>query len=378
MFNIVILKNLCIFANMKEKTDSPFILGNYVLNNVNCLSVIITWVRFPLIFLIIMLHCYSVQRLEGGHDLYFKFVYPFALWLGETGVPAFFFISGYLFFVSRKSYIAKLQSRFHSLFIPYILWNILILLFYVFVYALGYPQEINGKNIANFTLIDYLRLFWDRGSYDNGNYVPILCPLWYIRNLIIMSIISPLLYYIIRYTRELFLIITAAWWMTTPHNAFIPQTILFFSLGAYFAILDINPLEVVDKKRWGVLTLFAVFAIGDILSHVYIGTPINLQIHRISLIFNISALLLLGDWCVRHGYTNKWLPNAAFIVFCVHYPIVVVLRKLCITKFSDASDIVHIMLYIACVVISTVLSLSIYQVLNRYFPKVKNILSGNR
>ena len=344
----------------------------------NRFSNAIAWLRFPLIFLIIMLHCYSVQRLEGGHDLYFKFVYPFALWLGETGVPSFFFISGFLFFVSRKSYIAKLQSRFHSLFIPYILWNILLLLFYVFAYALGFPQEINGKDIAKYTLIDYLRLFWDRGSYDNGNFVPLLCPLWYIRNLIIMSIISPLLYNLILYTRKLFLIIIAAWWMVTPHNAFIPQTILFFSLGAYFAIQNLNPLDMAYKKRWLVLTLFSVFAIGDILSHVYINTPINLQIHRISLIFNIPALLLLGDWCIRHGYTSKWLPNAAFIVFCVHYPIVVALRKFCIVQYSDASDIIHIMLYFACVAISTLLSLSIYQMLNRYFPKIKNVLSGNR
>lgn len=350
----------------------------YIISNANYLPTIITWLRFPLIILIIMLHCYSVQRLNGEHELYFKVVYPFTLWLGETGVPCFFLISGYLFFLSKKSYLGKVHSRFHTLFIPYILWNLLILLLYLFAYILGYPQEINGKTIVDYSFFDYLRLFWDRGSYDSGNFVPLLCPLWYIRNLMIMSIISPLLYYIIKYIRVVFLIIVAVWWMTTPHNAFIPQTILFFSLGAYFAILDINPLEVADKKRWGGLTLFAAFAIGDILSHVYIGTPVNLQIHRLSLIFNIPALLLLGDWCVRHGYTNKWLPNAAFIVFCVHYPIVVALRKFCIAQYSSASDIVHILLYFSCVIISTVLSLSIYQILNKYFPKVKNILSGNR
>ena len=342
------------------------------------LSNTIAWLRFPLIFLIIMLHCYSVQRIEGEHEIFFKAVYPFALWLGETGVPGFFFISGFLFFLSKKSYTEKLRSRFHTLFIPYILWNLLLLILYVFAYAIGHPQDINGKNIVGYSFIDYLRLFWDRGSYDNGNFVPILCPLWYIRNLIIMSILSPLLNYLIRYVRELFLIIVAVWWMTTPHNAFISQTILFFSLGAYFAILNKNPLETVDRNKGIFLTLFSVFAIGDILSHVYIGTPINLQIHRISLIFNISAFLLLGDWCVRHGYTSKFLPNAAFIVFCVHYPIVVILRKFCIATYLNASDTVHILLYFACVVISTVLSLSIYLVLNRYFPKVKNILSGNR
>ena len=342
------------------------------------LSNTIAWLRFPLIFLIIMLHCYSVQRMEGEHEIFFKAVYPFALWLGETGVPGFFFISGFLFFLSKKSYTEKLRSRFHTLFIPYVLWNLLLLLLYVFSYALGYPQDINGKNIVDYSFIDYLRIFWDRGSYDNGNFVPLLCPLWYIRNLIIMSILSPLLYYSIRYIRELFLFIVAVWWMTTPHNAFISQTILFFRLGAYFAILNKNPLEAVDRNKGIFLTLFSVFAIGDILSHIFIGTPINLQIHRLSLIFNIPAFFLLGDWCVRHGYTNKILPNAAFIVFCVHYPIVVILRKFCIATYLNASDTVHILLYFACVVISTVLSISIYLVLNRYFPKVKNILSGNR
>lgn len=342
------------------------------------LSNTIAWLRFPLIFLIIMLHCYSVQRMEGEHEIFFKVVYPFALWLGETGVPGFFFISGFLFFLSKKSYTEKLRSRFHTLFIPYILWNLLLLILYVFAYAIGHPQDINGKNIVGYSFIDYLRIFWDRGSYDNGNFVPLLCPLWYIRNLIIMSILSPLLYYSIRYIRELFLFIVAVWWMTTPHNAFISQTILFFSLGAYFAIFNKNPLEAVGRNKGIFLTLFSVFAIGDILSHVYIGTPINLQIHRISLIFNIPAFLLLGDWCVRQGYRSKYLPNAAFIVFCAHYPIVIVIRKFSIATYSNASDTVHILLYFACVVISTVLSISIYLVLNRYFPEVKKILSGNR
>ena len=109
----------------------------------------ITWLRFPLIFLIILLHCYSVQRLEGNHELYFKVLYPFSLWLGETGVPGFFFISGYLFFLSKKSYLLKLETRVHTLLIPYLIWNFLLLSLYVIAYAMGYPQDINGRNMGH-------------------------------------------------------------------------------------------------------------------------------------------------------------------------------------------------------------------------------------
>ncbi|MCR5246437.1 MAG: acyltransferase [Paludibacteraceae bacterium] len=342
------------------------------------LSEAISWLRFPLIFFIIMLHCYSVQRMEGDHNIYFSFLYPFSLWLGETGVPGFFFISGYLFFLSKKSYSQKITTRIHTLLIPYILWNSLLLILYLITYAVGFPQDINGRNIAEYELIDYIRLFWDRGSFDNGNFVPLLCPLWYIRNLLIMSILSPLFYYIIKYLREVFLLFIAIWWMTTYTNAFIPQTILFFCLGAYFSILDKNPLETVIKNKVLFITLFVLFAAGDIITHFAISTPANLQIHRLALIFNIPVLLLLADWCTRHSYSSKTLPNAAFIVFCVHYPIVVILRKLCISTFIYANEFTHIVLYFICVIASTFISLGIFMILERYFPKLKNILSGNR
>ena len=342
------------------------------------LSDIIKWLRFTLIVFIIMLHCYSVQRLDGIHESYFKVLYPYSLWLGETGVPCFFFISGYLFFLSKKTNFQKISTRIHTLLKPYLLWNLLLLLLYLIAYTAGYPLDINGRSIVEYEFIDYVRLFWDRGSFDNGNFVPLLCPLWYIRNLLIMSILSPLFYYIIKYLREFFLLFIAIWWMTTYNNAFIPQTILFFCLGAYFSILNRNPLESIIKNKSLFITLFVLFAAGDIITHVAISTPVNLQIHRLALIFNIPALFLLANYCVLHGYSNELLPNSAFIVFCVHYPIVVILRKLCISQFSNASDITHIMLYFLCIIISTSLSLGIYILLDKYLPNVKRVLSGNR
>jgi len=342
------------------------------------ISTAISWLRFPLIFLIILLHCYSVVKLDGPRDTYFKAIYPFSLWLGETGVPGFFFISGYLFFLSKKTYIQKLNTRIHTLLVPYLLWNTILLSLYLIAYAAGYPQSINYRSIAEYGLIDYIRLFWDRGTYDNGNFVPLLCPFWYIRNLLIMSLLSPLLYYIIRYGRVVFLVIVSVWWMMTYHNAFIPQTLLFFSLGAYFSILRINPLEWITNNKKLIVSLFTIFALSDIAMHTIYSTSINLQAHRLALILNIPVLLLLADFCVRRGYTTQLLPSAAFIVFAVHYPIVVLLRKFCASQFATSSDLTHIVLYFICVIIATIVSLLFYLILDKYFVNVKNILSGNR
>ncbi|UKK68973.1 acyltransferase [Prevotella communis] len=344
----------------------------------NQLSAAITWLRFPLIFMVITLHGYSVVQLPGNHSTFFHSVYPFALWFGETGVPVFFFISGFLFFLSHKTYLEKIKARCHSLLIPYILWNALLLFAYIVAFVVGNPQDINGKNMSDFMWTDYLRLFWDRGSYDNGNFVPLLCPFWYIRNLLILSLISPMIYIMNRYLRECYLLAVIIWWILTPHNAFIPQSILFFSLGAFFSIQDKNPLSLFIQHKTLFISLCLLLAGADIITHTAFPTAINLQIHRFALIANIPALFLLAYHFTAKSTLSSvasYLSNSAFIVFSIHYPIVVVLRKGCIQLFSSSSDFIQIILYFVCIIITTLISLLFYQVLP---TKIKNILSGNR
>ena len=67
-------------------------MKNDMYHNINeqRLSDTISWLRFPLIFFIILLHCYSVVKIEGiSSNNFFNIIYLPALWLGETGVPGF-------------------------------------------------------------------------------------------------------------------------------------------------------------------------------------------------------------------------------------------------------------------------------------------------
>jgi peptidoglycan/LPS O-acetylase OafA/YrhL len=348
------------------------------MNYQQSMSEAITRLRFPLIFFVMMLHSYSVVHLEGMHPVYFGSVYPFALWLGETGVPGFLFISGYLFFLSMKTYAEKLRARFHSLFIPYMLWNALLLIAYLTAYALGHPQDINGRSMADYGMMDYMRLFWDRGSFDNGNFVPLLCPYWYIRNLLLLSVLSPAIWLFTKYLRELFLLAVAVWWLMTPHNAFVAQSILFFSLGAWFSIHQVNPLQLFCRHKIFFLTLFIILGMADIAAHTLYPTPVNLQIHRLALIANLPALFLYYGGKRKEEGGRSFLSNSAFIVFSIHYPLMVVLRKVCIQYLGHCNDGIQVLLYWGCLIIVTLISLMFYLGLNRYFPRLTKILSGSR
>ena len=82
-------------------------------------------------------------------------------------VPCFFMVSGYLFFkkitFNISTYTAKVQSRFHSIAMPYIYWNILYLLFLLSMKMLG--VIFHGNDVRGIVLFleehGWIKLLWN-------------------------------------------------------------------------------------------------------------------------------------------------------------------------------------------------------------------------
>lgn len=345
------------------------------------LSAAIAWLRFPLILCVVMLHCYCTVPLPQPeqHHLYFSLVYPFGLWLGESGVPAFFFISGFLFYISQKSYKERIKSRVHTLLYPYLLWNSLFLMIYIILFLIGHPLDILGKSISDYGILDYIRAYIDRGEFNEGNNGPILCTYWYVRNLFFLCLVSPIWYYLNKYLKFLFPVLLTVWWMSLHHNALLTESILFFNLGAFFAIHDVNPLELVYKKKTIFLTVWIAISLSDLI-HSIIDFYGSFYIHRSSLITNIFAFLMLADMIVKGDRTkvNSLLAGSVFWVFATHDHLAIALRRFCITYLGNASDITHFFLYWASFVVVVTLCLISYGVMKRFFPTFVNIATGNR
>ena len=341
------------------------------------LSISIENLRFPLILMIIMLHCYTFTISQvTGHYTYFRVVYPIALWVGETGVPVYFFISGMLLFYSKKTYEQKLRSRIHTLLVPYLFFNTIVLIGYFILMIWGKPAMILGKDLSSYSFLDFIRAFWDRGEWAGGNGAPLLCPFWYIRNLMILAVLSPIIYHIIKYTKLLLLIITGFLWINAFDSAYLLESITMFSIGAYFPICERNPIEIFERYKILFLSIFICLFILDI-GHTITDVPYAPQIHRLSLIVNAFSLLWIGEKLSKYHLYSAYLSKSAFFVFCIHYPLVLPLK----TLFSHASsmpDIILIGLYVSGVVGVTVISVTIYMILHKIVPKFLHLVTGSR
>lgn len=151
---------------------------------------------------------------------------------GKLSVPIFLLISGYLFFregsheLTKELWISKFKKRIFSLLVPYLLWDFIGYIIYAI--KVGFDFE------------DFFHSFWVIDIPGRSGSSPIDGPLWYVRNLMIVVVISPIISYMMKYTKwYLILIMTILWIIQIPpFNKGIGIAFYFFSLGGYLRMFD--------------------------------------------------------------------------------------------------------------------------------------------
>jgi surface polysaccharide O-acyltransferase-like enzyme len=179
----------------------------------------IDWLRFPLAVAVVFIHSGAssfayMQRIDfsslSGMEIYRLIGSWGAIVLPGIAVPCFFMFSGFLFFLKIKTwnksvYTNKIKSRFKTLIIPYLLWNLIT----VFVNMVQSFIKMDGSIwIFLNDLYDkgLGRIFWDFGDLGGTNLLgwvvpgdcPYLVSMWFLKNLIIITLLSPLVYYFIK------------------------------------------------------------------------------------------------------------------------------------------------------------------------------------
>lgn len=217
-----------------------------------------------------------------------EFVRLLLLYVCQCAVPLFFVISGYLFFINIQSfsfqtYKKKFISRIKSILIPYLIWNALYILFHT-IQSFAFPAQMAalGKTvIQEFTIMDYLSCFWRNSVMGAGNeYFPINIPLWYLRDLFVMCLITPAIWLLLKYLKQWFVVILAAIYLFADWKGLCTglsiNGLLFFVVGSYFGFLKVKEFRlsvcyIISVPVFALLLVTCVFfANTEILHHLLI------------------------------------------------------------------------------------------------------------
>lgn len=231
--------------------------------------------------------------------------------LVKVAVPIFFIMSGYLFFSNVKEwnltvYREKMLRRVKTLLIPYLIWNLMMAvklktfswsMFWVYWKPAG-------------AQIDWL-------GNEQLMTAPANMPLWFLRDLIIVSLLTPIIYISIRKLGYWLLALFTICYLSGI-CAFIPglsaYAVYFFTFGAFLSIRKMDLVETMKEYELPAYFLSVILAIAMICTY---HTSVFSSLMLVFRITGAIAVFCLASHISQKGLTP--LCDSAYFIYLAHY-----------------------------------------------------------
>lgn len=368
-------------------------------------SQVIDFMRFPLIIGVVCIH--SVLNLEGVNEpLWTEWIIKlFTYVLPSIAVPLFFLIAGYFFFYRGEGQVVtfnttdyghKLYRRIKTLLIPYLLWNIIYIIVRI-GNTLPFFTTISTRVSAthlNLTFSSILHAFYDTtsdplvlpASIDPLSlHLPADPPLWFLRDLIVLIILTPLFFFCIKRLKGYFPLLLGLLWIglcglsMTQEAQFLGSS-FFFSIGAYFGIYGKNLINTIPKIKYSYI-IYPLLSLLDVYLLLCGNTIIQSLVHCITIIVGSVVCINLSTTIIEGGYmtVKPLLTGSVFFIFALHWVVILILNKLIPILLGGVDNpITYIISWLLTIFCTVGICLGIYWFLHRFTPKLCGLLTGGR
>lgn len=351
------------------------------------LSIKIAGISFCLMVGVVLAHSTTVAYDTKPKDVVWFLQQLYLDKLSAVIVTTFFFISGYLFFLSFKKmevfcltpFKEKIKKRFATLVLPYLFW---CLFWFLFMYCIQFVPFISRGFALPLHQMDHFQQFY---------YLflePINYPFWFLRELILYVLISPVLYVVIRYMKlfALFVLFVMALFSTSFLTIFDVSIfkyfmLFFYLLGAYSALnsikltLNVNPAVVVFMFfSWIFVSAFLLYGEVYFIEKSWLT---KLFTNLLIVWGCLSCWLLYDVLDKRYDFKHKSIYNYGFFIYATHGILILFLNKAFATFFV-LTQFQLLIVYIFSFVFITLLCFIMAVVFKKYLPKLYTLSTGNR
>lgn len=338
--------------------------------------------RFPLILGVIFIHnittSVSFSGSSSGVDLngtYAEFIiYLISDGIADIAVPLFFLFSGFFFFnhFNKLTYPKKLSSRVKTLLIPYLFWNTAVLLLLFTVHSIPELKALaagKGTPVTEYGPYDLFVAY--TGFSDNG--LPIAYQFWFIRDLMLACLFSPVFYLLARYIGWISVAVVTVIWLSGEYTAKIPdiKTLLFFLVGAVIQIKN-QKLFYFDKYGKYIASIYALLLITSTAYPSFL-------FHKVTVIIGVVSALYLSKYLLTGPKkTLEYLGSISFFIFAAHEPTLNLVRKVSYKAIQPDNIETVLLLYFINPLIVVCFCIFFHWLISVSFPKLHTLTSGNR
>lgn len=303
----------------------------------------ITCLRFILAVLVVFIHSKIEQgtidfadgSMQISFPLYVKIIQAiFTGVLGGVSVPLFFVISAYLFFAKPKSVKENVKSKFKSIVVPYIFWTVLTIFLYFVAQTFSFSRNYFSKPeniIRSWHLSDFVQAFFARKVSYLDYYHPLVYQFWYVRNLLIFMIFSPIIKFLAeRFPLSYFCAVLAATLLRITgvfsDPFWIFPALFYFSLG-FYAVNHIQKiLDFLDSIQWKDFAFAYIVFVALSMFCDFSENSASAVVSFLRTIFTILFFVkLAGNFAKNEAVSKKLsaLSAYSFWIYAAHAPFVV-------------------------------------------------------
>ncbi len=302
------------------------------------------------------------------------------VFLGESlfriGVPCLSAISGYLLYRSGgRGYPALLASKSRSVLLPFLLWNLgfLAVVFLAQSMGIGFGYLPDVRQAGSSDLFDQALAVND---------YPVNLPLYFLRDLLICILLSPILAFMVRRAPALTLgvLFGIAIFPSLDLGIVLKTSILFsFTLGIFLAVRQID-LKCLDRYALPICVAFLLVSAALATALYQSGPEFPAVLEALRAI--IALFGALGAWMFsallidsRLGHRLSRTGSLSFWIFCGHYPVLILLW-MCWNRIGNESS--YPFFYVAAILLTFSVLILSHRLVRDRLPAIYGILTGSR
>lgn len=297
--------------------------------------------------------------------------------IARIAVPLFFLISGYLLYAKENKFFEVLKKKSRTILLPYILWNILAIVFFYTAQSFSFTKPYFATTIIrNFTFWDWIGVFTGQSGVFANKGMPLVYQFWFLRDLFILNILFIGIKKLVDTFPFLTIVLFIVLWVSSINIKIVStEALLFFTLGYYVVKYSLDYKKIDIFKYYDIGIIYIITIILELFFVEYV--PI---IHKINIILG-SILFIKLTYCFvnkEHIY-NKLLrlEKYAFFVYAVHGIALTVLAKLSV-KIIPMHDFWIIIQYFSVNIIGIIIFVLMGITVRKLLPKLYGILTGGR
>ena len=302
--------------------------------------------------------------------------------IARCSTPAFSLISAVLLYRRPFSWSKNVVRKFRSIMVPLFL----LTSFWVALYAVGpfIPGLRSFFSSATTRVWEWTPEQW-MGAYIGWTEVhsmpTLLYPLWFLRDLMLMHLIAPVIKWVIdRIPKLFFCVLVVLLVMPTDsdfHYHAVHQIFIFFCLGYYVVKYDLH-LSDLDKIPWAVTAIIYILTIAG----GYLAKDYYYEVSAVRGIPNVAGMFFFARCCTKIP-EGKWLRR---LLWLADYNIAIYLFQERMLGFSKkllhhvipASVTQSLVQYWVLPFVIGAFCVFIGWFLRKYQPRLYSLITGSR